>query len=108
MPSLQDPAYLLLLCNPLNLPQLPLTILLLLSQIRVFLNLGLIQAIHNRILARAHVNPLYLLVVLEAHLAGCHGSILLQVRPRRVDNRDVVLLVALDRVGLGQLRTVRE
>ena len=74
----------------------------------MLLNLGLVQAVHNRILARAHVDPLDLLVVLEAHLTRRHGAILLQVRPGRVDDGDVVLLVALDRVGLGQLRAVRE
>lgn len=74
----------------------------------MLLNLGLVQAIHNRILARAHVDPLDLLVVLEAHLARRHGAILLQVRPGRVDDGDVVLLVAFDRIRLGQLRAVRE
>jgi hypothetical protein len=105
---LQNRAYLLLLCDPLNLSQLSLAILLLLSQIRVLLNLGLVQTVDNRILARTHVDPLHLLVVLEAHLASSHRAILLQVRPRRVDDSDVVLLVALDRVGFGQLRAIRE
>lgn len=74
----------------------------------MLLNLGLVQTVDNRILARAHVDPLDLLVVLEADLTGRHGAILLQVRPGRVDDGDVVLLVALDRVGFGQLRAVRE
>jgi hypothetical protein len=105
---LRNPAYLLLLCNPFSLPQLSLPILLLLSQIRVFLDLGLVQAVDNRILALAHIHPPDLLVVLETHLTRRHGAILLQVRPRRVDDSDVVFLVALDRVGFGQLRTVHE
>ena len=100
--------YLLLLRNALDLPQLPLPILLLLPQIRVLLNLGLVQAVDNSVLTRAHVNPPNLLVVLEAHLTRRHGAILLQVRPGRVDDSDIVLLVALDRVGFGELRAVRE
>ena len=100
--------YLLLLRNALDLPQLPLPILLLLPQVRVLLDLCLIQAVDDRVLALAHIYPLNHLVVLDAHLACRHRAILLQVRPRRVDDGDVVLLIALDRVGLGQLRAVRE
>jgi hypothetical protein len=100
--------YLLLLRNALNLPQLPLPILLLLPQIRVLLDLGLVQAVDNSVLTRAHIHPLDLLVVLEAHLTRRHRAVLLQVRPGRVDDGDVVLLVALDRVGLGELGAVHE
>jgi hypothetical protein len=74
----------------------------------VLLDLGLVQAVDNSVLTRADINPLDLLVVLEAHLTRRHGAILLQVRPGSVDDGDVVLLVALDRVGFGQLRAVRE
>jgi hypothetical protein len=105
---LRNPTYLLLLCNPFSLPQLSLPILFLLPQIRVLLDFGLVQAVDDRILALAHIHPPDLLVVLEAHLACRHGAILLQVRPRRVDDSDVVFLVALDRVGFGQLRAVHE
>jgi hypothetical protein len=74
----------------------------------VLLDFGLVQAVDNSVLTRADINPLDLLVVLEAHLTRRHGAILLQVRPGSVDDGDVVLLVALDRVGFGQLRAVRE
>lgn len=74
----------------------------------MLLNLGLVQAVDDSVLTLAHVNPLDLLVILEAHLTRRHRAILLQVRPRRVDDGDVILLVALDRVGLGELRAVRE
>jgi hypothetical protein len=36
----------------------------------------------------------YLAGILEANLANFHASILLEVRPRGVDNGDVVFLVA--------------
>lgn len=36
----------------------------------------------------------YLAMVLEANLADLHAAILLQVRPRGVNDRNVVLLVA--------------
>jgi hypothetical protein len=64
--------YLLLLRNALNLPQLPLPVLLLLPQIRVLLNLGLVQAVDNGVLTRAHIHALDLLVVFEAHLTRRH------------------------------------
>ncbi len=40
---------------------------------------------------------------MEANLPSSHAAVLLEVGPWGVDDGDVVLLVALDRVGLGQL-----
>lgn len=48
----------------------------------------------------------HLSLVLEANLASCHAAIFLEVRPWCVDDSDIVLLVALDRVGLGQLAKI--
>jgi hypothetical protein len=43
---------------------------------------------------------------MKADLASSHAAILLEIGPWRVDDGDIILLVALDRVGLGQLREV--
>lgn len=70
----------------------------------------------------------YLLIILESHLTNSHAPILLQIRPWRVDDSDVVLLVTcwsliialfkvathhlreltLNTVCLGQLRAVNQ
>ena len=106
------------------LPQLAQPRFLLLSQVRVLLNLGLVESIDNRVLARYHMYALdlgvvsvelvthnhlvegagrtergtitYLLVILEPNLTNSHAPVLLQVRPWRVNNCDVVLLVTCE------------
>ena len=74
----------------------------------MLLDLGLVKPIDDRVFALGHEYPLDLLVVMKADLTGGHTAVLLQVGPRRVDDGDIVLLVALDRVGLGQLGEVLE
>jgi hypothetical protein len=90
----------------LHVPPLPQPVLLLLLQIRLSLHLGLVEPVDDGILPLRHQYAPHLLGVAEAHLADVHGAVLLEVRPRRVDDGDVVLFVALDRVGLGQLGEV--
>jgi hypothetical protein len=50
----------------------------------------------------------YLSLILESDLTHSHTSVFLQVTPRRVYNRDIVFLVALDTVGLGKLGAVHQ
>lgn len=90
------------------LPQLLQPILALLLQIRLLLDLGLVEAVDDGVLALRDEDALHLPRVLEGDLPDGHGAVLLEVGPRRVDDGDVVLLVALDGVGLGQLREVGE
>lgn len=85
------------------LPQLPSVVLALLLQVGLLLDLGLVEAVDDDVLAGGDEDLLDLALVLEADLAHGHAAVLLKVGPRRVDDGDVVLLVALDRVGLGQL-----
>lgn len=101
-----DQTHLLLRSNPLSFPQLPLACRLLLSEVRMLFHLGLVEAIHDRILALLHIQPLDQLIVLEPYLTSRHGTTLLQIAPWCVDDRDVVLLISLNAVGLGELRTV--
>lgn len=84
-----------------TLPQLAKTVLPLLPEVGVLLDLGLVEAVDDGVLALRDEDALDLALVLEADLAGGHAAILLQVGPGRVDDGDVVFLVALDRVGLG-------
>lgn len=100
--------YLLLRSDPLLLPQLPLPVRFLLPQIRVLLHLRLVQPIDDRILPLFHVTPPHHLVILEPYLPRRHVAGLLQVAPRRIDDRHIVFLVALDTVGLGELGAVRK
>lgn len=44
--------------------------------------------------------------LLETDLAYGHGLVFLQVRPWSVDHGDVVLLVALNGIRLGELYTI--
>lgn len=37
----------------------------------------------------------YLALILEAYLTNCHTAIFLEIGPRRVNDSDVVLLIAL-------------
>lgn len=97
-----------LLGSLVALPQLAQAVLALLLEVGVLLDLGLIEAVDDGVLALGDEDLLDLAGVLEADLAGGHAAVLLEVGPRRVDDRHVVLLVALDRVGLGQLRQVHE
>ncbi len=90
------------------LPQLVQAVLALLQEVGLLLDLGLVEAVDDGVLALGDEDLPDLARVLEADLADGHAAVLLQVRPGRVDDRHVVLLVALDRVGLGQLRQVRE
>ena len=77
----------------------------------MLLNLGFVQPVDNRILSLGHENlldlhgyqyPLHkevfminnLSLILEADLPHSHAAVFLQVGPWRVDNCDVVLLVA--------------
>jgi hypothetical protein len=69
-------------------------VVLLLLQVGVRFDLGLIEAVDDGVLALGDEYPLDLLVVLEAHLANRHAAILLKVGPGGVDDGDVVLLVA--------------
>src|SRR5690606_38586334 len=64
--------------------------------------------INNRILPGLDHDPLHFFRVLEADLAHGHASILLQVAPRRVHNRHIVLFVPLDRIRLCQLRAINQ
>lgn len=83
--------------------------LLLLKEVGLhLLDPGLVEAVDDGVLALDDEDALDLALVLEADLAGGHAAILLEVRPGRVDDGDVVLLVALDRVRLGQLPQVRQ
>lgn len=84
-------------------------VLLLLRQLGLcHFDTGLVQAVDDGVLALRDEDALDLAVVLEADLADGHAAVLLEIRPRRVDDGDVVLLVALDRVRLGQLTQVRD
>jgi len=84
-------------------------IFLLLQEVGLrILDTGLVQAVDDGVLALNDEEALDLARVLEADLADGHTAILLEVRPRRVDDGDVILLVALDRVCLGQLAQVRQ
>ena len=40
------------------------------------------------------IEDIYLLLIIEAHLARCHTGILVQVGPGRVDDRHIILFVA--------------
>lgn len=84
------------------------TILLFLLQVGLLLHLCLVEAVDDGVLALRNEDPLDLAVILETNLANLHAAILLQVRPGGVDDGDVVLLVALYGVGLGQLRQVHD
>lgn len=115
-----------LCCNdsPVLLPQISCSVFLLLSEVWELLDLCLVQAVDDGVLPLRDVDTLDFLLVLKADLAGGHAAVFLQVRPRCVDDCDVVLLVAccsvsvpfsrslwiivltLDRVGLGQLCAV--
>lgn len=90
------------------LPQLFESILLLLPQVRVLLHLGLVEPVHDGVLPLGDQDPLDFLLVLERDLADGHGAVLFQVGPGGVDDGDVVLFVALDRVSLCQLAEVGE
>lgn len=83
-----------LLSCPVPLPQFLVPICSLLCQIRILLHFGLVQPVDYGILPLLNIYPLDLLVVLESDLAGCHTAIFFQVRPGRVDYRDVVFFVA--------------
>lgn len=84
-------------------------VLLLLEEVRLrLLDAGLVETVDYGVLALDDEHALHLAGVLEADLPDGHAAVLLKVRPRRVDDGDVVLLVALDRVRLGQLPQVRQ
>lgn len=113
----------LLLRCLLALAQLPLAVVPFLFKIRLLLHLSFIEAVDDGVLALGHENALdlgicefgglfsrgfppalecgiYFAVVFECDLADVHGPILLKVGPGRVDDGDVVLLVAYS--GGGQ------
>jgi hypothetical protein len=94
-----------------------------LAQVRKLLDLGLVEPIDDGVLPLLNMYALdlvyvisigtmnestctYLPLILEPNLTHRHTPILLQITPRRIHNRDVVFLVALNTVRLGQLRTV--
>ena len=77
-----------------SLAELPHAVVLFLLEVGLLLYLGLVEAVDDGVLALGHEDTLDLLVVLEADLADVHAAILLEVRPRRVDDGDVVLFVA--------------
>lgn len=102
---------------------------LLLAQIRVFLNFGLVESVDDRILPLWHEDLLHFLLVFERYLPYRHTPVLLQIRPRCVNDGDIVFLIAcihaskeglvpcagacksscqptFDGIGLGELRAV--
>ena len=89
----------------LPLSQLPLPILLLLPQIRILFQLGLVQPIDDDVFALLDVGALDLLVIVKGHLPHGHAAIFAQVGPGRVYDRDVVLFVACCRV-LASVRMI--
>lgn len=96
----------LLLRGLVPFPQLSAAVLSFLLQVGLLLDLGLVEPVDDGVLALGHEDLLDLAMVLEADLPDGHAAVLLEVGPRRVDDGDVVLLVALDRVRLGQLGQV--
>jgi hypothetical protein len=72
------------------------------------LDAGLVQAVDDRVLTLSNKEALNLAGVLKADLADGHAAVLLEVGPRRVDDGNIILLVALDRVRLSQLAEVRQ
>lgn len=102
-----------MLCGLLPLAQLALAVVLLLLEVGVLLHLGLVEPVDYGVFALHHVDFFDLgassgaalrgtsrrrgahqPVVLEADLAVGHTAVLFQVRPRRVYDGDVVLLVS--------------
>lgn len=75
-----------------------------LLKIGLFLHLGLVEPVDDDVLALDNENLFNLARILEAHLTGGHAAVLLQIGPGCIDNGDIILLVALDGVGLGKLR----
>jgi hypothetical protein len=80
----------------------------LLPQIGILFDFRLIQAIHNRILPLLDIDSLDQLLIMESNLARGHVAAFLEVAPWGVDDGDVVLFVAFDAVGFGELGTVGE
>ena len=70
----------------------------------MFLDLRLIESVDDGVLPLRHEDLLHLALVVEADLSGDHAAVFLEIGPWRIDDGDVVLLVALDRIGLCQLR----
>lgn len=104
----QGTSYLLLRSSLILLSNLSVVVVLFLLQVWLALYLGLVEAVDNGVFTLRHMDALHELLVLKADLADVHGAVLFQVRPWRVDDGDVVLLVAFYRVGLGQLRKVHQ
>lgn len=71
-------------------------VVLLLPQVWVLFNLGLVETVDDGVFPLWDEYPLHLLVILEAHLADGHAAVLFEIGPRGVDDGDVVLLVACD------------
>lgn len=90
------------------LPNLPEVIVLLLLQVGLPLDLCLVEPVDDGVLALGDEDAADAAGVLEADLADLHGAVLAEVGPGGVDDGDVVLLVALDGVGLGELGEVGE
>jgi hypothetical protein len=112
--------------------------LLLFAQIRELLHFGFVQTIDDGILPLLNMDALnlalnqYIIInksasvcqaprtslhktnvtdlplILKPNLTHRHTPIFLQITPWCVNNRDVILLVALDTIRLGQLRTVHQ
>jgi len=101
-------SHLLLRSDPLLPPLLLLSIRLLLPQIRILFHLRLVQSIDKGILPLLHIHPTNHLLIFEAHLTCRHTAGLLQVAPWRVDDGDIILLVALDAVGFRELSAIGE
>lgn len=76
------------------LPQLLEAVLPLLLQVGLPLDLCLIEAVDDGVLALDDVHALHLAGILEGDLADLHAAVLLEVGPGRVDDGDVVLLIA--------------
>jgi hypothetical protein len=111
LPLLGDAGFLLLpglLLGESFPPQLLETVLLLLAEVGVLLDFGLVEAVDDGVLALGDEDASDLLLILEADLADGHAAVLAEVGPGGVDDGDVVLLVPLDRVGLCELAEVRE
>lgn len=75
--------------------QLLESIISLLLEVRLLLNLCLVEAVDDRVLALGDQDALHFAGVLEANLADLHAAVFLEVGPWCIDDCDVVFLVAL-------------
>lgn len=86
--------YLCLPSNLISLLQLHNPILLFLPQIGKLFDFGLVESVDDFVPSRFDIDALDLLLVFETDLADCHVALLLEIRPWRVYDCDIVLFVA--------------